>query len=898
MSERTEAILSQMTLKEKIDMLAGADFWTTVPNERLNIPAMKVTDGPNGARGGEFGMGPTAACLPVGIAIGATWNTGLIEQLGGLLADEAKSKGASILLAPTINIHRSTLNGRNFECYSEDPWLSGQMAAAYISGLQAGGIGACPKHFVANDSEFERYTMNSVVDERALREIYLPPFKAAVQEGGAWAIMSGYNKVNGVWCSENSYLLKDILKDEWGFDGIVMSDWFGTYSSKIGIGGLDLEMPGTARHAAGLLTEVNEGRLAESEIDDKARRMLHTLERAGKFENPEMPEEFADDRPEHRTILRQAANEAIVLLKNDDDLLPLTPEKAQTIAIIGGNARWPGVMGGGSAVVPAHYIVTPLEGITARFGDQAELQYTVGAMSNKMLPALDKTLIKTASGNQGVQIEFFDGPNLTGQPVDTLTKERMEMAFVGNVNPNLKSAQNYSARITGTFKPVVSGEQKFSFVSAGLGRMKINGETVIDNWDDYHPGVSLFDLEHGEKHYSTQAKAGEALEIEVEVSSENATMMNMVRFGYLPPLPADPIADAVKAAQDADVAVIFVGTNHEWETEGHDQDSMDLPGEQNALISAVAAANPNTVVVLNTGTPKLLPWVDEVKSVVQMWFPGQEGGNAIADVLSGDYNPSGRLPQTFPKQYEDNPSWLNYPGENDEVKYGEGIFVGYRFYERRKIEPLFPFGHGLSYSTFAYSNLKLSSASLNAGDKLTVSVDVSNTGKTAGQEVVQLYVRDEVSRLVRPEQELKAFAKVMLNAGETKTVELTLNKASFSYYDPTHNGWIAESGLFEIRIGRSSANIVATTKVELINPLDQPELDKSGSLHVGLPIMMLMGNPTSNQILSKHIGDLMKAPTLIFNMAKPLEQFAAESPHLIDPRTLGRINADLVKAAA
>lgn len=898
MSERTEAILSQMTLKEKIDMLAGADFWTTVPNERLNIPAMKVTDGPNGARGGEFGMGPTAACLPVGIAIGATWNTELIEQLGGVLADEAKSKGASILLAPTINIHRSTLNGRNFECYSEDPWLSGQMAAAYITGLQAGGIGACPKHFVANDSEFERYTMNSIVDERALREIYLPPFKAAVQKGGAWAVMSGYNKVNGVWCSENSTLLKDILKDEWGFDGIVMSDWFGTYSSQIGVGGLDLEMPGTARHAASLHAEVEEGRLEEAELDDKVRRMLHTLERAGKFENPEMAEEFADDRPEHRVILRQAANEAIVLLKNDENLLPLTAKKAQTIAVIGGNARWPGVMGGGSAIVPAHYIVTPLEGITARFSEQAELQYTVGAMSNKMLPALDKTLIKTSSGDQGVQIEFYDGPHLTGDPVDTLTKERMEMAFVGNVNPNLKSPQNYSARITGIFTPIVSGEQRFSLVSAGLGRLKINGEIVIDNWDDFHPGVGLFDLEHGEKHFSLEGPAGVSIEIEAEISSENATMMNFVRFGYLPPLPADPIADAVKAAKDADVAVVFVGTNHEWETEGRDQASMDLPGEQNALVSAVAAANPNTVVVLNTGTPKLLPWVDKVKSIVQMWFPGQEGGNAIADVLSGDVNPSGRLPQTFPKRYEDNPSWLNYPGENDEVKYGEGIFVGYRFYERRKIEPLFPFGHGLSYSTFEYSNLKLSSDTVTAGDTLTVTIDVTNTGNSAGHEVVQLYLRDEVSRLVRPEQELKAFTKVMLNPRETKTVELTLNKASFSYYDPAQNGWIAESGTFEIRIGRSSADIMATANVELVNPLDTPEIDKSGNLHVGLPIMMLVGNPASNAVLSNHIGDLIKAPTLIFNMAKPLEQFAAESPHLIDPRTLGRINADLAKASS
>ncbi|MEM9777783.1 MAG: glycoside hydrolase family 3 protein, partial [Chloroflexota bacterium] len=434
MSERTEAILSQMTLEEKIAMLAGADFWATVPNERLNIPAMKVTDGPNGARGGDFGMGPSAACLPVGIAIGATWNPDLVEQLGGVLADEAKTKGASILLAPTINVHRSTLNGRNFECYSEDPWLSSRLTVSYIKGLQAGGIGACPKHFVANDSEHERYTMNSVVDERALREIYLPAFKAAVKEANAWAIMSGYNKVNGTWCSENSTLLKDILKDEWGFDGIVMSDWFGTYSPQIGTGGLDLEMPGPARWANALHGEAAAGRLDEAEVDDKVLRLLNTLEKAGKFENPEMQPETADDRPEHREILRQAATESIVLLKNEGDLLPLSSDKVGTIAVIGGNARWPGVMGGGSAIVPAHYIITPLEGIQANLGGEFELQYEMGANSLRMLPLIDARQIKTASGADGVNISYFNGKSFEGEPVDTIESDRMSMAFVGLVN--------------------------------------------------------------------------------------------------------------------------------------------------------------------------------------------------------------------------------------------------------------------------------------------------------------------------------------------------------------------------------------------------------------------------------------------------------------------------------
>ncbi len=897
MSERTEAILSQMTLKEKIDMLAGADFWTTVPNERLNIPALKVTDGPNGARGGEFGMGPSAACLPVGIAIGATWNPELVEELGGVLADEAKTKGASVLLAPTINTHRSTLNGRNFECYSEDPWLSSRMTVSYIKGLQAGGIGACPKHFVANDSEFERYTMNSIVDERALREIYLPAFKAAVQEADAWAIMSGYNKLNGVWCSENSWLLKEVLKDEWGFDGIVMSDWFGTYSPQIGTGGLDLEMPGTARWAAALHGEAAEGRLEEAEINDKVSRLLNLLERAGKFENPEMAPERAEDKPEHRAILRQAASESIVLLKNDGDLLPLDSSKTGTVAVIGGNARWPGVMGGGSAIVPAHYIVTPLEGIQANLGGEYELQYEMGASSLRLLPLIDPRQLKTNDGANGVDIKFYDGKTFAGDPVASIESDRMSMAFVGLVNPNLKSQDNYSARITGTYTAESAGVHEFSFVSAGLGRFKVDGQTVIDNWDNYSADIGLFDLEKGEKRGSLTLAAGQTVALEVEISSENVTMMNAVRLGCMPPVPADPIAAAVKAAQAADVAVVFVGTSQEWETEGGDQVDMELPGEQNALVSAVVAANPNTVVVLNTGTPKLLPWVDEVPAVLQMWFPGQEGGNAISDVLSGKFNPSGRLPQTFPKRFEDNPSYLNYPGENGDVIYGEGIFVGYRFYEKRMIEPMFPFGHGLSYSTFEYSNLQISNSTVQAGDTVTVSVDVTNTGASAGQEVVQLYLRDVESRLVRPHQELKAFAKVMLAAGETKTVELTLNEASFSYYDPAQNGWIAESGTFEVRIGRSSANIVLMAELELTNPLDNPEIVKEGALHVGLPIAMLLGNPTSNAVLSKHLPDIVKAPTMTFNMMKTVEQFANENPHLIHKRMLGQINADLLKAA-
>ncbi|MEM7735223.1 MAG: glycoside hydrolase family 3 N-terminal domain-containing protein, partial [Deinococcota bacterium] len=603
MIDSQQALLSQMTFEEKISLLAGADFWTTVPNERLGIPALKMSDGPNGVRGGEFGMGPSAACLPVGIALGSTWHLDLIEAIGGLLADEATTKGASAVLGPTINIHRSTLNGRNFECYSEDPYLASQLTVSYIKGLQAKGIAACPKHFVCNDSEFERYTMNSVVDERALREIYLPPFKAAVQEAGTWMIMSGYNKLNGTWCSENPRLLREILRDEWNFDGVVVSDWFGSYSSAIGAGGLDLEMPGPARWAASLAGEVQEGRLDEAFIDEKVRHLLQLLERTGKFTSPNIPEERADNRLEHQHILRQAATEAVVLLKHDTDVLPLNPEIQKSIAVIGASARWPGIMGGGSAIVPAHYVVTPLQALQEALEDKAEIHYEVGTNNHRMLPLIDLNNLTTVAGEQGFELSYYNAQEPLGEAAATVLSDRPMMSFIGSVHPAVNDPNAYALRVKSTYTADESGVHQFSLTSSSLARLKIDGQVLIDNWTDHTTGVNLFDMEAGEKIAAISLEAGQCVALEVECAVNGPLLMNIIRLGCLPPMPEDPIASAVEAAKQADVALVFVGTNHEWETEGQDQANMELPGQQNDLVEAVAAANSNTVVVLNTGSP-------------------------------------------------------------------------------------------------------------------------------------------------------------------------------------------------------------------------------------------------------------------------------------------------------
>lgn len=812
---RLDTLLQAMTLEEQVSLLAGASFWLTVPVERLGIPAIKVSDGPNGARGGGALVGGVpAACFPVAISLASTWNTELVEQIGQALGEEAQSKGARVLLGPTVNIHRSTLNGRNFECYSEDPCLSAQIVAAYIKGVQSRGVAATVKHYVGNESEFQRMTISSEIDERPLREIYLPPFEAAVKEANVWAVMSGYNKVNGTYAGDHPQLLNGILKDEWGFDGIVMSDWFANHSVSSVESGLDLEMPGPARERGEKLVQaVQAGQVSPEAVKESARRVLRLIARVGGFDDPTIPAEQALDRPEHRALIRQAGAEGIVLLKNDG-VLPLDKQALTTLAVIGPNAKTAQIMGGGSAQVNAHYRVSPMEGITAQVGEAVEIGYEPGCTNYKYLPLLPNRQLVSLEGQPGFSAEYFNSLDLSGPVVCRKQTSDTEVMWFEPAGPEVNPA-HFSARFTARLTPEVSGEHHFSLVSAGLSRLFVNGQLVVDNWEAWQPGDSYFTFGSREASGVVEFQAGQTYDLVIEYSRQNASILAALRMGMFQPLGDEAIERAVALAAAADVAVICAGLTGEWDSEGQDRPHMDLVGRQNELIARVAAANPRTVVVLQTGGPVTMPWLDQVAGVMQAWYPGQECGNAIADVLFGQVNPSGKLPQTFPVRLEDNPAFINYPGENGRVRYGEGIFVGYRYYEKKRVEPLFPFGFGLSYTSFTYANLRLSAEAIAPDGQLTVTVDVTNTGSQPGQEVVQLYVHDVTASLTRPPKELKGFAKVTLAPDETKTVTLPLDRQALAYWDDAPQAWVAEAGEFEVLLGSSAQDIRARGKFRL-----------------------------------------------------------------------------------
>jgi beta-glucosidase len=787
-----EALCDSMTLQEQVALLAGAYFWTTVPLERVGVPAIKVTDGPNGARGGGALLGGVkTACFPVGISLASTWNVDLVQRIGEALAEEAHSKGARVLLGPTVNLHRHPLNGRNFECFSEDPLLSARLACAYIEGLQARGVAATIKHYAGNESEFERMTINSEIDERTLRELYLVPFEAAVKLARTWAVMAAYNRLNGTHAAEHPRLLREILEGEWGFDGVVMSDWFATHTTAEALnGGLDLEMPGPTRfRGQALVDAVRAGSVDAARVRESALRMLRLIERVGGFANPTIPPERATDRPEHRALIRQAGAEGTVLVKNDG-VLPLDASRLNSLAVIGPNAAVAQIMGGGSAQVNAYYRVSPLDGIRAHF---QSVRYAPGCSNHRLLPLLPGT----------VYLEYFDAETPRGEPISSEPRDEAEVMWLDTLPIGI-SDEVFSARLSTSFTPTESGEYQFSLVSAGLSRLYVDGSPLVDNWSNWQPGDNYFGAGSEEVIGSRWLDAGREYAVVVEYTHRRRGPFGLkaVRVGVELPLGEEAMQRAVELAATSDAAVLCVGLSGEWDTEGRDRPGIDLVGRQDELIRRVAAVNRRTVVVLQSGGPVAMPWIDDVSAVLEAWYPGQECGNAIADVLFGVVNPSGRLPQTFPMRLEDNPAFGNYPGENGRVRYAEGVFVGYRHYQARGIAPLFAFGHGLSYTTFAFSNLEVV-----VGPSVRVSLEVANTGSRAGQEVVQLYVRDVKSSVERPPMELKAFAKVALNPGESQTVRFELDHRALAFYDASRAAWHVEAGEFEVLVGAASDDI-------------------------------------------------------------------------------------------
>lgn len=800
-----EELVDQMTLEEQVSILSGEDFWSVAAVPRLGIGKLRVTDGPNGARGsGSLVGGVTAAAFPVGIALGATWDPELVAEIGGALAEEVKSKGAHVSLAPTVNIQRSVTNGRNFECFSEDPELSAALTAAYVRGMQAGGVSATAKHFAGNESEIERTTIDSEIDERALREVYLRPFEAAVKEGGTWGVMTSYNRLNGTYSAENAWLLGEVLRGDWGYDGAVMSDWFGSRSTASTVNaGLDLEMPGPTRdRGAKLVAAVEAGEVGRETVRERALNVLRLMERVGALRDEAPFEERAENRPEHRALIRRAGAAGAVLLRNEG-VLPLAG--TGKVAVIGPNAKVARIMGGGSAQLNPHYRVSPWDGLAARLGEAA-LVHAAGCSNHRFEPAIDGPFT----------VEYHAGDDLSGPVAATETIDTSETFWIEPVAGGAVPAARFSARIAGRYRPRETGPHSFGLHSAGYARLFVDGELVVDCRDGWTKGRTFFEEGCDEVTGTMDLTEGREVGIMVEFTTRRSDnlVVSGLRFGVSRPLGDAEIAEAARVAGAAETALVFVGRSGEWDTEGSDLQGIALPGRQDELVEAVLAANPNAVVVLQTGGPVEMPWADRVPAILQAWYPGQEAGNAIADVLLGDAEPGGRLPQTFPKVWRDNPTHANdpeiYPGVAGKVRYAEGVFIGHRHYDRAGIAPLFPFGHGLGYTSFELGDL--AAEAMEAGAK--VALTVRNTGARAGSTVIQIYVGDDEASVPRPERELKAFAKVTLEPGEARGLDFDLGQRALAFFDTETGRWRVEAGGFTIWAGFSATDLRAEARLE------------------------------------------------------------------------------------
>lgn len=848
MTRDIDALLARMTIEEKASLTTGATLWSTNAVEAHGIPVVTVTDGPAGARGPFTpGIGTQVAtlCIPCGSALGATFDTELLEQLGNALGHQARTKNARVLLAPTVNLHRSPLFGRAFECYSEDPLLSGRLAAAFVRGAQSHGVATTVKHFVGNDAEFERMTIDSIIDQRTLREVYLLPFEIAVREGGSLGIMTSYNRMNGTYCAENRWLLQAVLRDEWGFEGFVVTDWFaGTTTEGAARAGLDLEMPAPPRAYGPVLAEaVRDGRVDENELDRAARTLLSVFDRLGALDDGHV-EPHAVDLPEHRELVRRAAIESVILLRNEPvrarrrdataPLLPLVSAGLKSIAVIGPNAERARIMGGGSAEVLPHHRTPIIDVLRQRLGGKVKIRHEAGGSIEKTTPIVDPGSVRTPSGEPGFDVVVYDGAIGSGVELTRINRSDGRIMVVGRQDEGVpKSAFHF--RATGLVTVEKSGQYVFSLVEVSPCRLFVNGECVVDGASTIPArGHSFFGMGSVEISTVVDLAAGEANEIVLECDGEQRQWMHGARVGMQFIEPEDPIRRAVELASESDIALVVVGTTEEWESEGHDRNTLALPGRQEELIREVVAANPRTVVLVNTGAPVDMSWADDVPAVLQVWFGGQEMGAAVVDVLLGEADPGGRLPTTIPERLEHTPAWGNFPGEHGQVRYGEGVLIGHRWYESRHLPVRYPFGHGLSYSSFDMATPDLDRDVIDFaeddGASITVHVAVTNTGSRAGTHVVQLYVAPLQPTVSRPPQELKAFGKVRLAAGASEVVSLKLAMRAFAHWDAgdtyrgslrpqvtgeravvefaSTGGWRVDPGPYEIRVANSSADIV------------------------------------------------------------------------------------------
>jgi beta-glucosidase len=804
---RVKDLFNRLTPEERISLLTGTDF-TTTPIPRLGIKGMQMADAGQGVRGGSLGTQGPATLFPGGVTMAATWNRDLARQIGAAIGQEAKNKGVGVQveLGPAINIHRSPLNGRNGEYFSEDPYLSGQLAASYIIGMQSTGVGACVKHFACNNEEVDRGYVNVIVDERTLREIYLPAFETAIKVGHPWTLMSSYNEVNGYHSSANRYLLTNILRSDWGWDGMVMSDWGGVHETAGTVNaGNDLEMPGPGWHSVDRIEMgLDDGSIAENLVDDSVRRVLRTLIRTGMVNPPNVLDHSQVDSEAHRKLAYTAASEGIVLLKNERSILPIDLSKVKSIALIGPAVKNWQMAGYGSPYVTPSHSISAYDGIVHRAGTAATITYTAGITGLEGVTIPPSAFTLPDGSGAGLHADYFLNEELEDTPAVSRTDPQVDFNWDdGRIRPVGIPHDDFSVCWTGNVAAPASGAYRFGVDADDGCRLYVNGKLLIDNWVPWGNGV-LFG--------SINLEAGRTYTLKLEYYQ--AEGHGYTHLAWVIPHEKISFTAAVAAAQQADVAVVFV--NSGGEGEGADRGSMVLPGVQNDLIAAVAAANKNTIVVLNNGGPVLLkPWLDTVPGLVEAGFPGEAGGTALAAILCGDVDPSGKLTDTVGAAREDYPDYGNFPGMNGVVHYAEGIYVGYRHFDKASIEPIYPFGYGLSYTTFKYSNIKLSKTNWDGKGSVVATLDITNTGKRPGSEVAELYVRPIQPKIDRPIRELKGFAKLSLDSGQTKTASFSLTGRDLCYCDVPGKQWKADAGQYIVDIGASSRDIRQSAPITL-----------------------------------------------------------------------------------
>ncbi|HEY4625441.1 MAG TPA: glycoside hydrolase family 3 C-terminal domain-containing protein [Blastococcus sp.] len=818
-----EERVGALTLEQKVRLLTGADFWSLHSEPAVGLRRLVVSDGPAGVRGETWDERDTSANVPSPTALAATWDEERIERLGRLLAAEARRKGVDVLLAPTVNLHRTPYGGRHFECFSEDPVLTGRIGVAYVRGLQAAGVGATVKHFVANDSETERFTADVRVDERTLRELYLAPFEAIVRDGGVWSVMAAYNSVNGGTMTENP-LQRDVLKQEWGFDGVIMSDWFaGRSLAAAGEGLLDLVMPGpSGPWGDALVAAVRSGDVPESAVDDKVLRILRLAARVGALEDmPAVATAQMWHADQVSAELRATAAAGFVLARNAPPapgarpLLPLNAGELRSVAVLGPNAVVARTLGGGSATVFPPYTVSPSAGLHSALGPDVTIRHGRGGRSTHRLPPVPRELLRRSDGSEGVDVRFL-GPD--GTVLGTEERNAAAFNWMNTVADGIPIDQVTAVEVYARLWADQDGTYLLGASGVGRFRVAIAGEVRIDTRISLPPGADLVEglMRPPQEAVPVPLLSGEEVEVVLRHEPEPAgslgdTHAPVVAFQLNAALEPDDDAEleeAVAMARQADVAVVVVGTTEEVESEGFDRTSLALPGRQDELVRRVVEANPRTVVVVNAGAPVLLPWADDVPAVLLAWFPGQEFGNALADVLLGVVEPGGRLPVTWPLSEEGLPSTRPVDGR---LPYDEGLFIGYRWYDREGREPRFRFGHGLGYTTWDY--LSVETADDGAGTAVTVRV--RNSGSRRGRDVVQVYAGRPDSAVERPVRWLVGSAVVEAEPGAEAEATVSVPTRAFQYWDTAAHRWTDEPGTFRLHIGPSSGVLPLGCDVEV-----------------------------------------------------------------------------------